>query len=118
MQTWWCAVTAELALEPHRLHLLELACGAFDRAEQARGILVKTGLTYEGEHGPRARPEVAIERDARIAFARLVRELNLDDPIPQPPTWSATRGRPCGRGKAADPMPMPVELQVLIVTVN
>lgn len=37
------------------------------------------GLTYEDRFKqPRVRPEVAIERDGRIAFARLVRELRLD----------------------------------------
>ena len=37
------------------------------------------GLTFEDPHGcPKTRPEVAIERDSRLAFARLVRELDLD----------------------------------------
>jgi P27 family predicted phage terminase small subunit len=85
MQDWWNSVAAEIDLEPHRLRLLQLACEAWDRCNQAREALAEHGLTYLSKDGdPRPRPEVAIERDARIAFARLVRDLGLDTPIPQP----------------------------------
>ena len=43
---------------------------------------------------PKARPEVAIERDASILFARLVRELDLDFETPndmRPPALSSNR---------------------------
>ena len=52
---------------------------AWDRCVEAREALAAHGLTFEDRFGqPRARPEVAIERDNRIALARLVRELGLD----------------------------------------
>lgn len=76
---WFNAVLADYVLEPHHVRLLTLAAQAWDRAEQAREVLAKTGLTFDDRFGqPHARPEVAIERDSRIAFARLVRELGLD----------------------------------------
>jgi P27 family predicted phage terminase small subunit len=85
MQSWWKSIVAEINLEPHRLRLLQLACEAWDRCHQARDALAEHGLTYLSRDGdPRPRPEVMIERDARIAFARLVRDLGLDTPIPQP----------------------------------
>jgi P27 family predicted phage terminase small subunit len=85
MQDWWNSVVAEIDLEPHRLRVLEAACGAWDRMVEARRAVAEHGLTYLSKDGdPRARPEVAVERDARIAFARLVRDLGLDTPIAQP----------------------------------
>jgi len=59
--------------------LLTLACEAWDRGEQARVMIKKHGLTFQNRYGEiKMRPEVAVERDCRIAFARLVRELHLD----------------------------------------
>lgn len=46
---------------------------------QAQAILEGEGIVVEGRFGKRAHPAVAIERDARLAFARLVRELALHD---------------------------------------
>ena len=78
-KAWWRALVDEYELEAHHVRLLTLAAQAWDRAEQARVILAKEGLTYKDRfEQPRARPEVAIERDGRIAFARLLRELALD----------------------------------------
>jgi phage terminase small subunit len=76
---WWSALLAEFSLEGHHIRLLRLACEAWDRGQQAREALAQHGTTYTDRFGqPRARPEVAIERDARISFARLMRELALD----------------------------------------
>jgi hypothetical protein len=80
-------------LEPHHVRLLTLAGEAWDRGVQAREILAEKGLTYDDRFKqPRARPEVAIERDSRIAFARLVRELALDIDEPETPRVPAIRG--------------------------
>jgi phage terminase small subunit len=81
---WWASVAEEYELEPHHLRLLTLAAEAWDRCQQAREILKKRGLTYNDRFGqPATRPEVAIERDSRIAFARLLRELDLDVSAPE-----------------------------------
>jgi len=76
---WWRSVVADFDLDLHHLRLLQLACESWDRCEQAREILAVKGLTFDDRFGcPRARPEVAVERDTRLAFARLIRELDLD----------------------------------------
>ena len=76
---WFAGVVAEYELEPHHLRLLTLAAEAWDRGQQAREAIDANGLTFTDKFGqPRARPEVAMERDSRIAFARLLRELALD----------------------------------------
>ena len=78
-KAWWRAVLDEYELEEHHVRLLTLAAQAWDRAEQARVILAEKGLTYEDRfEQPKSRPEIAIERDSRLAFARLLRELALD----------------------------------------
>lgn len=81
MRQWFAIVVAEHDLDPHHLHLLRLACEAFDRGQQAREQLIAEGTTFTDKNGNlRAHPAVAIERDSRIGFARLVRELDLDPP--------------------------------------
>ena len=99
---WWESVVAEYELEPHHVRLLTLAGEAWDRCVEAREALAANGLTFTDRHGsPRARPEVGIERDARIAFARLLRELGLDVLPPsesRPPTIAANAYRQTGVG--------------------
>ena len=94
---WWNAVVGAFELEEHHLRLLQLAAEAWDRAEQARMLLAEHGITFTDRFGcPRARPEIAIERDSRIAFARLLRELDLDIEGPsgaaRPPALRSNRG--------------------------
>jgi P27 family predicted phage terminase small subunit len=80
---WWADVLAEYDFEGHHIKLLTKACEAFDRSEQARKAILKHGLTFDDRFGsPHARPEVAIERDSRLAFARLVREIGMDISTP------------------------------------
>jgi P27 family predicted phage terminase small subunit len=69
-------------LQPYQIEILLKALEAFDRSEQARRILKREGLTYEDRFGqPRSRPEVAIERDARAQFAKLIEQAGLFDPF-------------------------------------
>ncbi|SHG79391.1 P27 family phage terminase small subunit [Bradyrhizobium erythrophlei] len=76
---WFTLIVKEYELDSHHVRLLIKACESWDRSEQAREAIAKHGMTYEDRFGaPRARPEGAIERDSRLAFARLVRELGLD----------------------------------------
>jgi phage terminase small subunit len=97
MQSWWRSVLADYEFGDHHLKILEAAADAWDRLTAARDILLREGLTVPGKDGPKAHPAVAIERDARAAFARLVRELDLDGAAPPearrpPPIWSNRRG--------------------------
>jgi P27 family predicted phage terminase small subunit len=90
---WWASVVADYELEPHHLHLLQAACEAWDRCQQAREVVSREGITFRTANGDvRTHPAVTIEKDARIVFARLVRELDLDA---EPP---AERSRPPALG--------------------
>jgi len=81
---WWGDVSNRYELEPHHLRLLTLAAEAWDRGQQARETINKTGAFFTTRTGMvKAHPAIAVERDSRIAFARLIRELALDV---EPPT--------------------------------
>lgn len=59
--------------------LLTLAAESLQEAERARLALVQHGQTYTDRFGaPRPRPEVTIQRNSMLTFARLVKELRLD----------------------------------------
>lgn len=92
----WCSTVDAFDLEPHQLELLRRACEASDVADEARATLADDGITFTGPDGsPRAHPAVAIERDARLAVARLLRELRLDEAPaadPRPPRGGQRRG--------------------------
>ena len=77
---WFESCARNYELGPHHVKLLTLACEAWDRAVQARQRIEADGAFFENRFGePRVHPAVAVERDCRIGFARLVRELGLSD---------------------------------------
>jgi P27 family predicted phage terminase small subunit len=84
MQSWWRTVVEAYELDSHHLKLLEAAADAWDRMAQARATVLAEGITVQGVHGPKTNPACNVERDSRAAFARLIRELDLDEPVPSP----------------------------------
>ena len=93
---WWQSVMSEYALEPHHIRLLTLAAEAYDSAQQAREVLQREGKIFIDRFDqPKPRPEVAIQRDSAIGFARMLRELDLDISGPtdraRPPALASNR---------------------------
>ncbi len=77
--TWVNSVLREWGLEPHHEKILLLAAVAYDRAMDARRRIKKDGAILLCKNGDlKSHPAVAIERDSRLAFVRLIRELQLD----------------------------------------
>ncbi|MER9762415.1 P27 family phage terminase small subunit [Mesorhizobium sp. M0138] len=65
--------------DPHHFEILCRVGEAMDRADQAREVVSAEGLTVTDRYGtPKAHPAVNIERDARYAVLRGLRELGLD----------------------------------------
>lgn len=87
-QRWWLAVNADYELDNHHRLLLTEACGALDRAAQAREVISREGAYFVDRLGAkRAHPACAIELANRRLFASILRELGLDAPTdkPRPP---------------------------------
>jgi phage terminase small subunit len=89
-QRWFAEVVDNYYLDSHHLKLLQGACEAWDEAQQCREILAREGYSFEDRFNqPKPRPEAGIEQNAMIRFARLIRELRLDDgsgeEYPRPP---------------------------------
>ena len=68
----WRAVVPDRVLSPGRVALLQEALSALDRADQARVILEKEGLTVvtESTGMVRAHPLIRVEKDSRQLFIR------------------------------------------------
>ena len=94
---WWSSVVRDYTLEPHHIRLLTLAGEAWDRCTEAREALAENGLTFTDRFScPKPRPEIAVERDSRLGFARMLRELDLDveppSEVKRPPQLNRYRG--------------------------
>lgn len=87
MKKWWRHLVETFDFEPADLRVLQLACESWDRCQEARLILAREGLTYQDHKGNvRMRPETVIEKDSRASFARLVKQLGVDEADPPVPT--------------------------------
>jgi terminase small subunit-like protein len=88
----WHSIQGSYALDdPGGLALLRVACEAADRVASCRRQLDEEGEVLAIRGIPRAHPAAAIERDARAAMIRAIKELHLDiEPLRDRP------GRPGG----------------------
>jgi len=78
-RAWWAAIARDYHLEDHHLLLLTAASEAWDRLQEARGRIAADGAYLADRFGVlRAHPAIGVETQARIGFARLIRELGLD----------------------------------------
>jgi P27 family predicted phage terminase small subunit len=76
---WFVQVAETFEMEPHHLKLLQAAAEAWQRLQDARELIDRDGAVVILRSGQlRQHPAIAIERDSRIGFARLLRELALD----------------------------------------
>ena len=77
---FWQAILSDYDLdEGHHLKLLELACESLDRIAQARRHLRKHGCFFLDRFKQlKENPSGKVERDNKVLFARLMRELGLD----------------------------------------
>ncbi len=79
---WFRKVCRDYEMQPHHAHMLRLAAEALDRGEAARQVVERDGMSYEDRNGqPKMRPEALIQRDSAVLFARLCRELCLDNEV-------------------------------------
>jgi len=81
----WAEVVAEFDVrDAPGLAVLQAGLEARGRAEEARKLLDKEGLTTSGDRGGiKAHPAVTIERDNRAAFVQAMKVLNFS-PEPAP----------------------------------
>ena len=94
MKAWFVEVDESYVLGHHDLHVLRLACEAFDRAQSSRQQVEREGSTFVDKNGNlRAHPSLAVQRDAAALFAKLVKQLDLPSPETGAPAWERSLAR-------------------------
>ena len=89
---WVEQIAGDYVLESHHLRLLLLAGESWDRVTQARETVKAEGLTIDGRFGKKLHPAVLVEKDNKVLFARLLRELGLDSETPDEARPPRVRG--------------------------
>ncbi len=87
-KAWIQRILADYELESHHVKILIMAGECWERIIQARERIKKEGAYFTDRWGcPKSHPALADERNNRIVFARLIRELNLleEGPDARPP---------------------------------
>jgi P27 family predicted phage terminase small subunit len=83
-KAWWTEVITGWKLEQHHRKILTAACEALDRATEARKAVARDGAYVKNRFGEVVKhPAIGVERDALITFARMLRELDLDNEPPK-----------------------------------
>ena len=87
----WKVIVQQFEMSPADLEVLRSAMAARDRAIEAAAIIARDGLTTVDRYGGiRAHPAVDIELRNQSLFARLVRQMGIDQ-VAMP---ANRRGRP------------------------
>ena len=87
-KTWVKKILGDYELESHHVKILFTAAETWDRITQARERIEKEGAYFTDRWlCPKSHPALADERNGRVIFARLIRELNLseENPDARPP---------------------------------
>jgi phage terminase small subunit len=94
----WASIAARWQVEGRHVPVLLAACREHDRAEQAEATVRAQGAYVTDRYGGlKAHPAVGVARSSRLAVARLLRALELDDDPTPPDAGVGTfrrRGRP------------------------
>lgn len=70
----------DFELDVHHIETLRLACDCLDRIAMAKAALERDGDLIKDRYGcPKAHPAVRILEQNKIIYARLLRELKLDE---------------------------------------
>ncbi len=75
---FWQQISASWDLESHHLRILELACGALDRGEEARLAITRDGAYQPARDGFKMHPAISVERESSRTALRALRELGFD----------------------------------------
>lgn len=82
---WYVQVVRDFDLDDTGQALLRMAGELWDRAESARKIVAAEGAIIRSSTGtPKEHPAAALERNSKVCFSRLVRELALGSELEEP----------------------------------
>jgi P27 family predicted phage terminase small subunit len=74
----WRKIVGGWELDDAALVVLQTACEAYSRMQQARALVDREGLVVASPQGVKAHPALQTERDSRLQFLRAIRQLGLD----------------------------------------